>query len=203
MAQPRTETMLKPMTSKRVIYPFFFCAAAALLFLCPGCSGLSTRNVASYIFDGVPAPPEPEIYCSAWLKARQASYSSGKKGGASAPQGSLHRPYKEKRCNDCHDKSKENGLVAPNDQLCFRCHKEILKGMHVHAPAGAGDCLACHLPHDSTLPYLLAKDKDKLCIHCHQEARQAQAMHGKFVEMKLPCYDCHNPHAGSTRYFYK
>ena len=180
------------------------CAAALLLAL--GCSEFSARNFSSFLFDGVPAPPEPDAYCTPWLAAKQAPLSSssgGKKPASAKPQGSTHLPYVEKQCNDCHDKSKDRGLVAPPEKLCFTCHDTIIKGAFVHAPAVAGDCITCHLPHDSVLPHLLAKENGKLCLQCHQEARLATGVHEKSKESKIPCYDCHNPHAGSNRYFFK
>jgi len=177
------------------------CAAALLLSL--GCSEISARNFSSFLFDGVPAPPEPDAYCAPWLAAKQAPLSSNRKQVAAKPQGSTHLPYVDKQCNDCHDKSKERGLVALPEKLCFICHDTINEGAFVHAPAGAGDCLACHLPHDSVLPRLLAKKNGELCLHCHQEARMSTRIHDKSNELKIPCYDCHNPHAGSNRYFFK
>ena len=179
------------------------CAAALLFSL--GCSEFTARNISSFLFDGVPAPPEPDAYCAPWLAARQAPLSSsrGGKQAAAKPHGSAHLPYVEKQCNDCHDKSKEGGLVAPPEKLCFICHDTIVKGAFVHAPAGAGDCLACHMPHDSALPRLLTKENGNLCLHCHQEARMSTRIHEKSIELKIPCYDCHNPHAGSNRYFFK
>jgi len=176
------------------------CAVALLLFL--GCSEISARNFSSFLFDGVPAPPEPDLYCAPWLAAKQAPLSSGR-AELAKPRGSTHLPYAEKQCNDCHDKNKDRGLVAPPEKLCFICHDTITTGAFVHAPAGAGDCLACHMPHDSTLPRLLTKENGKLCLHCHQEARMSTRIHEKTSEQKIPCYDCHNPHAGSNRYFFK
>ena len=179
------------------------CAAALLLAL--GCSEFSARNFSSFLFDGVPAPPEPDAYCAPWLAAKQAPLSSSRTGkeASAKPRGSAHLPYVEKQCNDCHDKSKERGLAAPPEKLCFICHDTIVTGAFVHAPAGAGDCLACHLPHDSVLPRLLAKDNSTLCRQCHQEARISTKVHEKSNEQNIPCYDCHNPHAGSNRYFFK
>jgi len=181
-------------------------ACGAALFLVLGCSEFSARNFSSFLFDGVPAPPEPDTFCAPWLAAKQAPLSSSRANGkkvAAKAKGSGHLPYVEKQCNDCHDKSKDKGLVAPPDKLCFICHDTIVKGAFAHAPAGAGDCLACHLPHDSVLPKLLTKDNGKLCQHCHQEPRLSKRVHEKAGEQKIPCYDCHNPHAGSNRYFFR
>lgn len=180
------------------------CAAALLLSL--GCSEFTARNFSSYLFDGVPAPPEPDAYCAPWLAAKQAPLSSsrgGKQTASAQPQGSTHLPYVEKQCNDCHDKTKEGGLVAPPEKLCFICHDSIIAGAFVHGPAATGSCLACHMPHDSNLPKLLARGNGKLCLNCHQEARISTRIHDKSNELKISCYFCHDPHAGSNRYFIK
>lgn len=181
------------------------CVAAFLLAL--GCSEFTARNITSLLFDGVPAPPQPDLYCAPWLAAKQAPLSSSRtaamKAASAAPKGSVHLPYQEKQCNDCHDKSKEGGLVAPPEKLCFICHEYIIKGAYTHGPAGVGDCLDCHQPHDSSLPHLLSKENGKLCLHCHQEARISPKIHDKSAELKIPCYGCHDPHAGSNRYFFK
>ena len=183
---------------------FVRCACLAALLLALGCSELTARNITSLVFDGVPAPPPPDTYCAPWLAAKQAPLSSSRSSATpAAPKGSVHLPYQEKRCDDCHDKTKEEGLVAPRGKLCFICHDSIIKGAFVHGPAGTGDCLACHQPHDSTLPRLLSKEPSKLCVHCHQEARVSPKIHDKSAELKIPCYDCHNPHVGSNRYFFK
>lgn len=179
-------------------------ALLAALLLGLGCSEVSTRNVSSLLFDGVPAPPLPEKYCAPYLASLKTQQDTDVKGASSAkPKGSIHPPYEEKKCDNCHDKTKESGLVAPPNELCFICHSDIIKGDYVHAPAAAGDCLACHLPHDSSSPFLLARENSKLCSRCHQEARLSEGIHGKFVSLNIPCFDCHNPHAGPTRTFFK
>jgi predicted CXXCH cytochrome family protein len=172
-----------------------------MVLLCLGCSAATRRNVASYIFDGVPAPPLPEEYCASWLAAKQEQGGQAKK--EVKEQGSVHRPYKEKKCKDCHDTSKSGGLIAPPRTLCLLCHGNIVKGAYGHAPAVSGDCLACHLPHDSVFPYLLKKEKDKICVSCHIEQRMAQGLHDRVAKAGILCYDCHNPHAGNVKYFLK
>jgi predicted CXXCH cytochrome family protein len=176
-------------------------ALTLLVLLCFGCSPATRRNVASYVFDGYPAPPLPEVYCASWLAAKQGQTSSATM--KVKDQGSVHLPYKEKSCTDCHDTTKTGGLVVPSKELCLLCHDYIIKGAYTHAPAVSGNCLTCHLPHDSAFPALLKREKGKLCIVCHVEPRVAPGLHKQVTNAGIVCSDCHNPHAGSTQYFLK
>ena len=179
-------------------------AMALMLLLCWGCSTPASRDIASLLFDGVPALPVPEKFCASWMAARQEQASSARKEGKpSAASGSSHPPYAEKKCNSCHDTTVEGGLVAPKDKLCFICHKDIIKGAEVHAPAVSGECLACHQPHDSVFPFLLKMDKAKLCDSCHVEKRLTTGLHGQVAKAGLHCTDCHDPHAANAKYFLK
>ena len=103
--------------------------------------------------------------------------------------GSSHPPYEEKRCNDCHGTGGGVGsdLVKPKNELCFMCHPDILANPRAHGPAAVGDCLACHLPHDSPNSSLLIKPRSEICGRCHQEKRLAAAMHDRFVEKGMAC----------------
>jgi len=156
--------------------------------------------VASFIFDGVPAPPPPDQYCAPWLAERQVQVGPARKVGT---EGSFHPPYKNKQCNDCHDFTKSGGLVAPRKELCFRCHDTIIQGAYIHAPAASGECLNCHLPHDSPFASLLKEEKAKLCTSCHAEPRMARSLHERAARAAIHCTDCHDPHAGTTKFFLK
>ena len=179
-------------------------AAVVLLLLCWGCSTPATRDFASLVFDGVPALPVPEKFCASWMAEKEAQEKlARKKEKVAESSGSSHRPYAEKHCDSCHDTSKEGGLAAPRDKLCFLCHKEIIEGEEVHAPAVAGNCLSCHQPHESAFPSLLIIEKAKLCDTCHVQKKLAPGLHSQVFKAGLICTDCHDPHAGNTKYFLK
>lgn len=171
-----------------------------------GCDPVTTHKITSTIFDGVPSLPPAEQYCQDYheqkLVEEEAMREAIRKGAVVANI-SKHLPYAEKRCNDCHDKSKEFGLIRPPKQLCFVCHPTIIDGANVHGPAASGDCLECHEPHSASQPALLKMDKTKLCIYCHKEKRIAEAMHQRVNEKGILCMDCHDPHAGNNSYFLK
>ena len=168
-----------------------------------GCDPLTVHKVASTIFDGVPSMPPADQYCKDFHEKTVAEQlaSAKRKSSTDATKGSIHPPYKEKKCNNCHDKSKDSGLKRPKDQICFMCHPNIVNKPMQHGPAAVGACLECHDPHSTSNPSLLKVEKAKVCAVCHKEKRQAAEMHDKVIKAGMMCTDCHNPHAGDVKYF--
>jgi predicted CXXCH cytochrome family protein len=172
-----------------------------------GCDPLTRHKVATTIFDGVPSMPPADQYCQDYherklVEEKEAATRKAQEGsGKLETAGSSHLPYKEKRCDKCHDKSKESGLIKPKLELCFHCHPKIVDNYFMHGPAAVGSCLECHEPHSSAQVALLKAEKGKLCQVCHKEARQASDMHNKVVAAGMFCMDCHDPHAGDVKYF--
>lgn len=188
-----------------------------LLLACLCCCLLSScgdpvtrHKVLSTIFDGVPSLPPVGDVCDEYNRQRVIVEVAGIETedvshGGTQNRNSSHKPYKEKKCSDCHsnDKNVNAGLIVPRRELCGVCHQDFVKGDNVHGPVAVGDCLACHLPHNSQYPSLLKEDPDTVCTICHQEARLAAAMHERFVVKAISCGECHDPHAGDARYFLK
>ena len=179
-----------------------------MISLC-GCDPVARHKVLTTIFDGVPNPPPPEQVCADYAEKRMAELRdelSGKKAADLAQkkkQGSEHMPYVEKRCDDCHDKTKESGLVTAKKDLCLYCHTGFIKGTYVHGPVATGDCTACHEPHNAEFPFLLKKNAGEVCALCHLEKRTASVMHSKVAAQKLVCTDCHDPHSANAPFFLK
>ena len=190
---------------KAFLFAFLSC------FLLASCGDPVIRHkVLSTIFDGVPSLPPAGEMCDEYYQERVAAEAEGREmvaanADAAQNKSSSHKPYKEKKCNDCHSKNKNinAGLLAPKRELCGVCHQGFIKGHNVHGPVAVGDCLACHLPHNSQYPSLLKEDSDKICVTCHQESRLAAAMHDRFAVKIISCGECHDPHAGDARYFLK
>jgi len=179
-------------------------------FFFSGCDPVGRHKVLSTIFDGVPTLPPPEQICEEYAVRKVAEMRdelSGKKaaGKEKAATGteSVHFPYEEKACDDCHDKNKADGLIRPKSQLCFVCHTDFIKGSFVHGPVAVGDCLACHVPHNSQYGPLLKVSKKDVCDTCHREIRTALGLHETARAHNLGCTDCHNPHYGNVRYLAK
>lgn len=186
-------------------------AILALMFACflAGCDTVNRHKVLSTVFDGVPSLPPPEQICVDYAEKKlsdQRDELSGKKmaGSEVAEKESVHPPYEEKKCDNCHDKSKDSGLQRPPNELCFMCHKDFFKGYaYQHGPAAVGDCLACHVPHNSPDGPLLKTGRKVICATCHKEPRAALSLHEKVAERKLVCVDCHSPHYGNSPFFLK
>lgn len=181
---------------------------AALIPLLGACDNVTRYKVMSTLFDGYPALPPAETYCSNFQAAQPAAGTTPLQAAEAPPpetkeQASRHRPYAEKACDDCHDKTQESGLIRPPRELCFVCHPGYAKGTYIHGPVAVGECQACHAPHSSPHPALLKSPRDEICRVCHKEKRMATDMHDKVVEKGMACVDCHNPHSGDSRYFLK
>lgn len=179
----------------------------ALLALLCGCDPVARHRYLTTFFDDVPSLPDVEQYCAEAMEkeAKQAADAQHPKKAQPVYEASIHPPYGDKRCNGCHqsDKTSVSGLLKPENELCFMCHPAILKHRFAHGPAAEGDCLACHLPHESSYPALLAREPGKVCEKCHSEPRSAAAMHDRIKEHGADCISCHDPHSGESRFFLK
>lgn len=181
----------------------------ALLFAA-GCDPVARHQFLVTFFNDVPTLPPAEDYCQEAEEQRAkaaAGEASKKEAARTAPpvQSSIHQPYGEKRCNNCHQEEKTtiSGLKKSENELCFMCHPKILKHRFVHGPAAEGECLACHLPHEANYQSLLIREPGKLCDKCHSERRLAQGMHDRIKATGVICMDCHDPHSGESRFFLK
>jgi predicted CXXCH cytochrome family protein len=174
---------------------------------------LSRHRTLSTFFDGVPDLPPVERLCEDYLGDQYREFYTdlaAKRAAGATPDGednhrlrSSHKPFAEKNCDGCHDFKRTNMLLRPKDQLCFMCHKDFIKGSHVHGPVSVGDCSACHLPHDSENPALLREPRSEICGSCHVEDRLAAEMHQRVIKHQMQCVDCHDPHSSPLRYFLK
>ncbi len=164
------------------------CVVAVLLV---GCNATTRYAVLSFFFDGVP-PPAVEgeadgahVHAAKGVPSRQVGYRQ-------------HGPYAAKLCNACHESAATNALVAPGEQLCFRCHEIKLDKRHIHGPLASGGCRACHDPHSSQYRYLLVSESDSFCSHCHD--RQSIAGVGAHAGGEEQCTLCHDAHMSDKKY---
>ena len=165
----------------------------ALLTL--GCSATSRHKALTIFFDGV-----PPLKTADTGPGQQAAATTI--GAPSRPvAGSEHGPYAAKMCNACHEGGATNALIAPNDELCFRCHTIKLDKTFIHGPLASGGCLFCHDPHSSRYPYLLVSESGSFCLGCHDLATVAKIEgHGALNEN---CTTCHDAHGSDAKYLLK
>jgi predicted CXXCH cytochrome family protein len=167
----------------------------AMLALLSGCEVTPARyKVLSFFFDGVPNPEE--IKAAELREKAKREAAEGKAGTL----GSQHAPYAEKKCNSCHERS-TNVLVAPKEELCYRCHKFKTENKWVHGPVVSGGCTVCHDPHSSRYRFLLVSESESFCFYCHDEKVIKEIEAHKGIDAK--CTDCHNPHMSVNRYLLK
>jgi predicted CXXCH cytochrome family protein len=187
---------------------FLGVALLAVVLLLSSCLNEGGYRVASFFFDGVPAPGEarggaPGGAPGAEQGAEPARSEAGAQAsvaGASksppAPEASpvfTHSPYAKGSCASCHNVGSSNALVKEGNDLCLTCHGKILTGKQVVHVAAAADCLICHAPHKSGVERLLVKSVPDLCLDCH--ARDAlEKVHGEIAD----CRACHNPHESDS-----
>jgi len=165
------------------------------LWLVYGCAPKTQAQyrVLSFLFDGVPNPEA--------IKAEQAE--KGKRSDAVKEKRSKfaeHGPFAAKQCNGCHQRG-TNALVAPLEELCFRCHQLDLKKGWTHGPVASGGCRECHNPHSSGYPFLLLAKPSEFCYYCHDKKDVLRAAVHK--DMTLECTACHDAHSADNRFLLK
>jgi len=156
----------------------------------------SAYRVLSIFFDGVPKPQELTS------KEHPEEAVPGKEGSGELAKTTYreHGPYAAKMCDGCHEPS-TNVLVAPIDQLCFRCHNLGTKKKYVHGPVASGGCRVCHDPHGSKYRFLLVAQAESFCFYCHdKKAVERSEIHSQVSES---CTSCHNAHMSDDKYLLK
>lgn len=150
-----------------------------------GCSPAARYEFLRILFDGVPAPGRAE-------KLEGDVALGGRKEARRAAVYGQHGPYVARLCNACHQSAARNALVAPREELCFRCHEFRTQGKYVHGPLASGGCRVCHDPHGSRYRYLLVSEGDRFCLDCHERRSVAAiAGHANVVEGCTVCHDAH------------
>jgi len=162
---------------------------AIVVFSLAGCAGESSYKVLSFFFDGVPNPHETKT------EAGQKTDVS-----SSTVTATVHGPYAAKLCNACHDRS-TNALLAPIQELCYKCHVFKTNRKYIHGPLASGGCIVCHDPHSSGHKYLLVSESATFCLFCHN--RQDIAKNKAHQDMDIQCTTCHEAHMSDKKYLLK
>lgn len=196
----------------------------AVLFVL-GCNSENQYKWASFFFDGVPVPgSKPAVV------GEQAG-GAGADGGSrhvSGPVetahrgGSVHEPYSNGQCNQCHESTGGPNMKDGMPATCFGCHVNFLAAAKVvHGAAAQGQCLECHHPHDSPNEKLLVRLGRGMCLQCHDDpvAKRKPVAEPEITDFLGPlpklapplenkvkhppaqgdCLACHSPHASDQK----
>jgi predicted CXXCH cytochrome family protein len=176
---------------------------AALLFswlLLSGCATETKHRWLTFFFDGVPTPGATNSL-PARLEEEVIATNTATVVAAAAPArptATLHPPYHDASCTECHESKFSQKMKAPMNTVCFSCHDDFLAKAKVrHQPAESGDCASCHNPHESPFPKLLVKPVAQLCFDCHDQPDVARVDAHKKSDTSN-CLACHDPHAAAN-----
>jgi predicted CXXCH cytochrome family protein len=153
-----------------------------------GCSPEKNYEVLSFFFDGVPDPNAPVLATATGAALRRS------------PTYSIHKPFQEERCAECHG-SRFN--LGPEDSgICLKCHEEITSQQPMmHGPVVAGACLWCHAAHESAFEWLLKGEPRQVCTDCHDQDLLGIGRVPAHADETRGCLECHFGHGGTRRYF--
>ena len=170
--------------------------------LCLACSQAGRHQVLSFFFDGV---PEPGRVTSASTDSGTSPLGLvGEPSPAAVPKRYYaHTPYRENRCQACHDPVSGQLVRSVAEGLCLTCHSKLTADARfVHGPVAVDDCTACHHFHGADLPNLLLADPVATCLNCHDQEDLSTGDYHTALNQRS-CVECHNPHAGDNRFFLK
>ena len=179
---------------KIVVYLLFF------VFIYSGCSQNKLHKTLSIFFDGVPYKSKDSTVIkkdSIVIKDSLRNLKNTKKQNSIIV--SVHPPYRDRECSNCHDNNDKTKFTKPLQSLCFNCHDDFSKKYKfVHGPVASGSCIACHNPHQSKLKKLVLRENQSLCTYCHDKKQVLKnEVHSDIGETN--CTECHNPHGGDDK----
>jgi predicted CXXCH cytochrome family protein len=170
--------------------PAALIAGGLSLALWSGCSIEKNYKVLSFFFDGVPNSAQ---LASASPAERQLAMRK-------SPTYTIHKPFAEERCAECHSGFQ---VASTTDQRrCLQCHQDkIDQYKFMHGPANSSACLWCHAPHESAYPSLLKTSPREVCVQCHTSRMMRPGRVAAHADPDANCLDCHSGHGGHVRYF--
>jgi len=180
--------LLPPSSFLRSSFALRLLSCLILVALGAGCTAPTRYRVLTFFFEGVPPP--------GYKPPGTTTAAAG--GPRLANPVSFHRAFREDRCTECHvDKEAPFKEAIPG--LCWQCHtRPSSEHPWNHAPERVGDCLACHVGHETMLPHLLASEGKDLCYKCHRQKYIEDLPAHKGVSLD-GCLSCHPYHVGGTR----
>lgn len=118
---------------------------------------------------------------------------------------SLHEPFVNRQCSQCHVVEELNRVRDDIDNACRSCHAPMIEAAAaatiardgrpgVHQALADGKCVSCHNPHQSPLPHLLRTTAEQMCVRCHTPADLQAGQHPASM-VRGDCLICHQGHA--------
>jgi predicted CXXCH cytochrome family protein len=107
---------------------------------------------------------------------------------------SIHQPYKEQKCAECHILTESNRVKDDIDQACRSCHQDLIDQQQnaSHQAVRDGHCVSCHHPHQSPRPHLVRVTAEQMCYTCHTPQDVQTPQHPPVT--RADCLMCHQGH---------
>ncbi len=194
--------------SKRNVFLLPVLAAVVALNVA-SCSQSSKHRILTFFFEGVPdqGAAAETVEESASLPEDDGSPRAFERPELVKPKFYWHPPYRNNRCNECHDVYQGKLIKKPEEGLCISCHTDPPGDREfVHGPVAANACLMCHHQHMSPNPRMLLAEVKSICFRCHQlDDLLVGKKHHAVLGAEAPpvCIECHDPHGGNNRFFLK
>jgi predicted CXXCH cytochrome family protein len=177
--------------------------ALTAALLAAACSPEARYRVASFLFDGVPAPGQPEVEGYAPLGLGSPTEPDQPRPRAARRPVVAHAPFRDDQCTACHNLDTGQLTKEIRAGLCLDCHASVTADApYLHGPVAVNDCVACHAYHASPYEGLLREDPGELCYGCHPQEDLSAEPHDATVAGQA-CVVCHDPHGGADRFFMK
>src|SRR5438132_1640960 len=98
------------------------------LWLAAGCASDTRHQVLTFFFDGVPGPGNTNVTVTA-VSDEAAPVPVEKPPPLPPPDlSSVHPPFRDQKCSQCHLPDTGMGLRQPAPKLCWTCHKDFTAG---------------------------------------------------------------------------
>lgn len=172
------------------------------VFIFVGCSSETKHKWMSRFFDGVPplggATNVVTVAAEEVAPTNVTHVVIPEAGQTAQLTGSVHPPFADNSCAECHESKFSQKMKGPMNSVCFSCHDDFLAPAKIkHAPAQNGECTACHSPHDAPNKKLLIRTGRAMCLECHDDpVAQGKVKH---QPVEADCLDCHSPHASNVK----
>lgn len=169
------------------------------------CAEPTKYRVLTFFFDGVPEPGQARLAAETKTQTQVLAPGAGEATTQAEPplRHFTHPPYRDNRCDGCHDPQSGQLLKPIQEGLCLVCHAKVAaEPKFLHGPVAVNECGLCHHHHESRYAKLLLANPTATCLVCHDRADLTQGEHHADLERQT-CVDCHNPHGGSDRFFLK